>query len=325
MHDRPSDSFDAVLPAQLDSAVVARRLLARACAAWKVSEAAGADAALALSELVTNSVLHAGTTVHVCIRRLGIGLRLEVGDGSRQLPVVDAARPEDLLKNRSMTGRGLALIAAMCDRWGADPTPEGGKVTWAEVGTGRRLVSEEPAPAFPPDPGAPRIPEAARARGVVSRQAVAGGGRRVHLVGVPVQLILESTRQLSDLQRELQVIALAGNPPPELEQVIQSGRPWTTDIDQWASSDRRTAEHAEASGAETVDFEVVVPDDIAGRIEGIATWLHRAMAAIPGRQLLTLPATREVSAYRRWYGEEVMRQLSGAPPRPFTLRTSQPT
>jgi anti-sigma regulatory factor (Ser/Thr protein kinase) len=313
------NSFDAMLPAELESAVAARRLLASAAAAWRLDSAVADDAALAVSELVTNAVLHAGTPVGVRLTRLGRGVRIEVEDGNPYLPVVDAARPEDLLSNRSMTGRGLALVAATADRWGCEPACTG-KITWAEVGTGRRLVSPAPVPAFPPAARSPRVPVPAAARGVVTRSAVTGGGRCVHLVGVPVALILESTRQLSDLQREVQVMAMGRNAPPELDQVVQSGRPWITDIDLWTDSDRRVVEEAVAAGRETVDFDVVVPEDVAARIEGIAGWLRRVTSGLVRRHLLTLPASHEVTAYRRWLGEEIMRQLAGRRPEPCPVR-----
>ncbi len=182
------------------------------------------------------------------------------------------------------------------------------------------MVNPAPVPKFPPPPPAPPIPAEALARGVVRQTAVTGAGRRVHLIGVPVALLLESTRQLSDLQREVQVMALGRSAPPELEHMVQTGRPWISDIDLWTDADRRTAESAAAAGAETVDFEVTVPEDIASRIDGIANWLRRAASSILRRQLLTLPPSAEVTAYRRWYGEEVVRQLSGSHPRPCPIR-----
>ena len=312
-------AFEAQLPAELESAVVARRLLARAASAWRLGEGVCHDAALAVSELVTNSVLHAGTPVGVYIKRLGTGVRVEVLDGNSYLPVVDAAKPEELLANRSMTGRGLALVAATSDRWGCEPLPAG-KVTWAEVGTGRRVVEPAAGPAFPPAPAPPVISAQAAARGVVGRSVVTGSGRKVHLVGVPVAILLESIQQLSDLQREVQVMAMGRNAPPELDQVVQTGKPWITDIDLWTDSDRRMAEHAAATGVETVDFDVFVPDDIACRMEGIAAWLRRVTGSIMRRQLLTLPASAEVTAYRLWYGDEILRQLAGREPRPCPLR-----
>lgn len=312
-------SFEARLPAELESAVTARRLLTGAVAAWSLGDAVRADGSLAISELVTNAVLHAGTDVHVRIARLGSGIRIEVGDGSRRMPVVDAARPEDLLSNRSMTGRGLALIAATCDRWGAEPR-DGGKVTWAELGTGQRVVASAPPPAYPPVPVPAPLPAAAIAEGVLTTEAVTGGGRRVRLVGVPVALVLESARQLADLHREMQVMSMGRGTPPEIDEVIQAGRPWVGDIDIWSDVDRRIAEVAASRGEETIDYEVVVPVDVAVRIEGIAGWLRRTASSITRRHLLTLPPSTEVAAFRRWYSQEILEQLSGREPRPCPLR-----
>lgn len=303
-------AYQAELPAELHSAVAARRLVAQAVAGWGLDEAVGYDGSLAVSELVTNSVLHAGTRIEVRITRLGSGLRIEVADGSGHLPGIEAARPEDLMANRSMTGRGLALVAATCDRWGCDPV-EGGKVMWAEVATGRGFLRSVPDPA--------RRAEA-WAQGRIAGSDVNGSGRLVHLVGVPVSVLLESTRQLSDLQREVQVMAMGHNAPPELEPVVEAGQPWITDIDLWTDADRRMAEAAAAAGAQTIDFDVIVPDDIASRIDGIAAWLRRAASSIVRRQLLTLPASPEVTAYRRWYGDEVLRQVAGRKPRPCPIR-----
>lgn len=300
--------FEAQLPPELESAMAARCLLASAITAWQLSEAVGHDAALAVSELVTNAVLHAGTPLSIRIKRAGTGVRVEVLDGNPHLPVVGAVRPEDLPANRSMTGRGLALVAATSDRWGCEPLVSG-KMTWAEVGTGQAPI--EPAPA--PSDGAVR-------RGVKGGSDARRAGRKVRLVGVPVAILAESIQQLSDLQREVQVMAMARNPPPELDYILQTGGPWITDVDLWTDSDRRAAEHAAAVGAETVDFDVVVSDDIAAKIDGVSAWLRRVGTSIMRRQLLTLPASDAVKAYRRWYGEEIMRQLAGRKPRPCPLR-----
>lgn len=115
-------------------------------------------------------------------------------------------------------------------------------------------------------------------------------------------------------------MAMARNAPPELDHILQTGGPWITDVDLWTDSDRQVAEHAAAAGAETVDFDVVVSDDIAAKIDGVTAWLRRVGSSIMRRQLLTLPASDDVMAYRRWYGEEIMRQLAGRKPRPCPLR-----
>ena len=268
-----------------------------------LSERVAHDSALAVSELVTNAVLHARTRIHVRVNKIGTGVRIEVEDGNPYLPPVDAARPEDLLSNSSMTGRGLALVAATCDGWGSESTDHG-KVTWAEIGTG---LSQKPV-----DAGVDQVDEDRVRDGVL-----------VKLIGVPVSVLLESTRQLSDLQREMQVIGVGPNPPEDLAQAVETAPEWFDDLDAWTDSDRVRAEAAAAEGHDTVDFEVWVPEDVVRRITGIAAWIDQTAGGIKRRDLLTMPASSEVVGYRYWYAEEIVRQMAGRPPRPYSVRADQ--
>src|SRR5438445_6484644 len=120
--------FEAHYPAELESVTASRRMVVDALKSWGIEDPVTADAALTVSELVTNCILHAGTPLSVAIRQLGRGVRIEVRDTNDVLPIVGVSKPEDLLANRSMTGRGMALVAGSSDRWGADPLPGGGKV-----------------------------------------------------------------------------------------------------------------------------------------------------------------------------------------------------
>ena len=84
-------------------------------------------AELVISELVTNAVQYAGTasvSLSVCLGE--VVLRIEVCDGSPVLP------QPDLPDADSEGGRGLFLVAALADRYGADPV-KGGKRCWAEI------------------------------------------------------------------------------------------------------------------------------------------------------------------------------------------------
>lgn len=255
-----------------------------------------------VSELVTNAVLHARTPIVVRVAKTGSGARVEVEDGHPYVPPVDAVRAGNLQSNRSMTGRGLALVAATADRWGSEATAAG-KVCWAEIGTGRPR---------------PPAPVAGQSGGSNPRGRP---GRLVCILGAPVDVVLESTRQLSDLQREVQMMALGGHAPAELTEVVRQARTWVPDIDQWTDSDRLLAEQAAASGRATVDFDVFVPADVGRRIEGIAGWLARAASSIDRRLLLSVAPTREVVAYRRWYADEILRQLAGQSPRRCPIQT----
>ncbi|MDB1088866.1 SpoIIE family protein phosphatase [Streptomyces sp. ACA25] len=80
------------------------------------------DAVVLTSELVTNAVVHAGTSAEVHCLRDSKGVRIEVVDRhpERDLPVKEAMRgPAD---PDSEGGRGLMLCAALSARWGVEYT-----------------------------------------------------------------------------------------------------------------------------------------------------------------------------------------------------------
>ena len=79
-----------------------------------------------VSELVANAVLHTGTPIEVVVTTAGDRVRIEVHDGSPQLPV------RKHYSNMSGTGRGLLLVERMASDWGAE-RKAGGKVVWFEL------------------------------------------------------------------------------------------------------------------------------------------------------------------------------------------------
>ncbi|MCQ4196175.1 ATP-binding protein [Streptomyces parvulus] len=87
------------------------------------------DAQLCVGELVANVVTHVGagtpTTLSLLLR--GPFLRIEVADPDpRTLPTLVSADVE------AEGGRGMALVAAVTDRWGVSLLGDG-KVTWCEI------------------------------------------------------------------------------------------------------------------------------------------------------------------------------------------------
>jgi len=83
-------------------------------------------AALLVSELVANAVLHSGTPFDVVVKAGADSVRVEVHDGTPELPV-----PKHY-SAMSGTGRGLVMVEQMSARWGADRTASG-KVVWFEL------------------------------------------------------------------------------------------------------------------------------------------------------------------------------------------------
>ena len=84
------------------------------------------DAQLVLSELLSNALLHGLAPIVARFRPTGDGLRVEVSDGSRRSLVIPVRSRE------AMTGRGLALVAALSDSWGVEVAADG-NTAWAEV------------------------------------------------------------------------------------------------------------------------------------------------------------------------------------------------
>ena len=104
----------------------ARRFLMETMEDWGQTDYAF-GAPLVLTELATNAVLHARTPYRVRLTLEG-QLVVQVQDASARLP----RRRESEID--AVTGRGLGLVAALCDDWGANATGAG-KVVWAAVRT----------------------------------------------------------------------------------------------------------------------------------------------------------------------------------------------
>jgi anti-sigma regulatory factor (Ser/Thr protein kinase) len=114
------------LMANLAAASAARSVVEDAIRTWRVP--VDADVAILLtSELVTNAVTHgtptAGTFVLLTIACDAAGLRVDVHDGSGDLPVLDG--PIDETQAEAETGRGLLLVTSLSAEWGFYATPAG--------------------------------------------------------------------------------------------------------------------------------------------------------------------------------------------------------
>jgi anti-sigma regulatory factor (Ser/Thr protein kinase) len=82
---------------------------------------------LLVSEIVTNAVVHGGSSIHLDISALPAhSVRVEVFDGSFDLPEMQSLPPD------SASGRGLRLVETLAHEWGARRRVDG-KVVWFEL------------------------------------------------------------------------------------------------------------------------------------------------------------------------------------------------
>ena len=109
-----------VLEPHLGSPRRARVLLRRACLDWALGNAYD-DAALVVTELVTNAVRHTGTPCMLTVTLDGEGLRLAVRD--------EGPLPPALLDDRQR-GAGLRIVTTLARHWGVVPHADG-KTVWA--------------------------------------------------------------------------------------------------------------------------------------------------------------------------------------------------
>jgi anti-sigma regulatory factor (Ser/Thr protein kinase) len=127
-----------------NSSRTARDFVTSTLLEWRLG-AVISSASLVVSELVTNSTVHAGTEIDLSVAWDRRALRLTVRDHSSGLPRQRQAGLE-------VDGRGLTIVAGLCCAFGVLPTADGGKVVWA--------VLEVP-PAKPNDQRVPSDPAAA--------------------------------------------------------------------------------------------------------------------------------------------------------------------
>ena len=81
------------------------------------------DAVVLTSELVTNAVVHAGTSADVLCLRSDEGVRIEVADRYPEREIPLQGSPVNMGSPDREGGRGLQLCAALAGRWGVEYTP----------------------------------------------------------------------------------------------------------------------------------------------------------------------------------------------------------
>ncbi|KPI29138.1 hypothetical protein OV320_4394 [Actinobacteria bacterium OV320] len=123
--------WDLAFTAEPTEVAALRRIMRLHLGIWGLPEVVD-DAQLCMSELVSNVITHVGpgTPATLAVSMNGVRLRIEVHDpDARALPTLLDANVE------ALSGRGMALVDAVADRWGVQLHADQ-KVTWCELVTG---------------------------------------------------------------------------------------------------------------------------------------------------------------------------------------------
>lgn len=255
------------------------------------------DAAeLAISELVTNAVVHAGTEIAVRIRAVERALRVEIEDGSTRLPVL-----RDWSAS-SGTGRGLHIVNESADRWDVEPAVHG-KTVWFEIG---RFGDD--AAAFP-----------AAATGTVT---VPEDVVEVTLLDVPLLMHRAWQEHAATLLRDYLLHALDEDPGALDEHAAASDAlgilgeqmPVPT---MPADPDALMASSVEP-GVTAEQVVLRIPRASVAHIAVLDDVLARAAEAAEQGYLLVPPTQPEIQEMRHWLCGQVAEQAAGTgAPRPW--------
>jgi len=124
---QPVEPVKARFPAQPASVTAARRFVTETVATAGLPELVD-DVRLLVSELATNSVIHARTEFTVTVHLAAAGVYVEVQDGGEQAPEMLVIEGHEVVEQ----GRGLHLLDAAASTWGCR-TLDHGKVVWFRI------------------------------------------------------------------------------------------------------------------------------------------------------------------------------------------------
>ncbi|MDQ1703104.1 MAG: hypothetical protein QOF57_2356 [Frankiaceae bacterium] len=309
------------------SAAVARRFV-RAALVDGDREEWAERAELAVSELVTNAILHAHTELVVTVAITGDAATVSVRDAAPQLP------SQRHWGESATTGRGLALVALLSVSYGVDVAP-GGKTVWFRLD---HSLSE-----------ADETHDVAGDLGGVGQSATwdvddwdidgpaAGsepeGHDTVVLLDLPVLLWLASQQHQEAVLRELLLmradadgevgrvdLTAAGRALAALGGAVERGL--AAAATAGAPPARLAQGHPDnhsspPSVPAAVDAVVVVPVDGHSDFAALQDVLDAGRRLGAADRMLLRPALPETVALRDWACEQVLAQLNGVPATPW--------
>ncbi len=289
------------LPAAAASVSAARRHV-RAALTGSGREDWSDDAELAVSELVTNAVLHARTECEVTVTL----------ERDRVLVAVRDFSPSVLLERHfsehATTGRGLRLVAGLGADFGIDGLGPDGKVVWFTVDGSTTSEPEGISPEWDLD-GLELIEDEVDAV--------------VVLPAVPVTLWLAALEHQAAVLRELYLVRAAHPTGPDTLDLVAADRAHVLLATGTDRAGRAAPVRTTPDGTAVMDVTVVLAAHAGTEMFGHfqdALELGRELAR-EGRLLLG-PPLPEVVSLRDWACDQVIAQAKGVPPSAWVASSS---
>lgn len=259
-------------------------------------------AQLAVSELVTNAILHAKPPLTVSVSGTATHPRIAVTDHTpgplrpTNLFAVDDDFPTTF-------GRGLALVALNSCDWGVETGPDGvGKTIWFEPA---REMHEDTdlADIFDPDDvellnDAPEPP---------------ADSIRITLTNVPARLFGQLRRYHAELRREMRLLTLVAPEPFPMATAL-TGAFAQGDQERRASSGVNQLDDAIAQDLTMVNLELAVPPTVPATMKLIQDLLEQCYSTFADEHLLSMAPPMTLRELQAWYFGEFTRQGAGLPP-----------
>jgi GAF domain-containing protein/anti-sigma regulatory factor (Ser/Thr protein kinase) len=254
------------------------------------------DAALVVTELLTNAVLHGRPPVTLRVHLLGDRVRVEVEDTGRQMPVTVRHSTE------AMTGRGLPLVSALSAGWGVDAT-EAGKSVWAELTATPREYGDDQTPEVDVD--------AFLAAWSDHDDAVAETRFTIRLGAVPTDLLLAAKAHIDNVVREF-TLARSDEAQGDAEmqrhfaELIETV---TRGFTEARAEIKRQAVEAASRGDVQTELVLTLPAAAADAGEKYLAALDEADGYARAARMLTLATPPAHRVFRRWYVQSLVDQL----------------
>ncbi|GAB2973926.1 hypothetical protein GCM10027076_08820 [Nocardioides montaniterrae] len=277
-------------------------------------------AELAVSELVTNAILHGKAPYRLQLSGTNDHPRFEVHDASTTAPQpstpaggfdidkfdLDALSGEigdEQFEAITTVGRGLDIVARSSAAWGAH-IEEDGKAVWFEPAA---EFSDEGIAEFQLTYATPPALDMRTQLGQIA----------VQVNGVPVDEWGRFQRHYRDLRREIRLLGLAHEETYPLAKVLTDHFD-TLEAPLRSNMGRELVDKAAAAGHTTINLRLRMPAASAREIGGLIDLLDAADDFSRAERLLTPPRTPQQRSFQIWLLGEFRRQATGAAPVPWT-------